>query len=76
MLKFPPFKEDVENYSNSCISEYVACHILASMGFNVQETLLGKYTLENNKTKTVCACKDFTENNYILKEFAELKIVL
>lgn len=73
MLKFPPFKEDVENYSNSCISEYVACHIFASMGFKVQETLLGKFTLENNKTKIVCACKDFTENDYILKEFAELK---
>ncbi len=46
---------------------------IKSIGFNVQETILGEYRLENNKTKIVCACKDFTTDGFILKEFAELK---
>lgn len=72
MLKFPPYSNDIISYSNSCISEYVSCQILNSIGFNVQETILGKYKVGNTE-KIVCACKDFTTNNFILKEFAELK---
>lgn len=33
------------SYSNSAFSEYISCHILESMGFDVQETLLGTLTL-------------------------------
>lgn len=74
MLKFPANKEEkeVNEYSNSCLSEYVTCHILESLGLNVQKTLLGTYSL-NGKEKVVVACKDFTSSGNVLKQFAELK---
>ena len=46
MIKFPPVNEKVVNdneYSNSCISEYISCHIMKAIGLNVQDTLLGTY---------------------------------
>lgn len=74
MLKFPGVKEGgVEHkYSNSCISEYVSCKIIKSIGLNVQETILGTYMV-NGEKKIVVACKDFTDNGKVLKQFAELK---
>lgn len=74
MLKFPAINQGVEEYeySNSCISEYLACHILETLGLNVQKTLLGEYTIQGNN-KIVVACKDFTNQTTILKQFAELK---
>lgn len=74
MLKFPSVNDGIveQEYSNSCISEYVTCHIIKTLGLNVQETLLGKYYLNGNE-KIVVACKDFTSNGTILKQFAELK---
>ena len=62
MLKFPPvpMKSKVMSYTNSCISEYLACHIFETLGFTVQETLLGTYTDKRGKEKIVVACKDFT----------------
>lgn len=74
MIKFPP-KPDRKNmisYTNSCISEYVACHIFESMGFNVQKTELGTVVLDG-KEKVVVACQDFVEEGYVLKEFALIK---
>ncbi|MDO5595011.1 MAG: CtkA family protein, partial [Eubacteriales bacterium] len=49
MLKFPPLatRNKAMSYSNGCLSEYLACHIFASMGFNTQETLLGTYTMND-----------------------------
>jgi len=75
MLKFPPqaSRNKAMSYANSCISEYISCQILKSMGFDVQETLLGTYTTENGKIHTVVACKDFTSREKRLIEFAELK---
>ena len=75
MLKFPPVlnKSKVMSYTNSCISEYIACHIFESLGFNVQETLLGTYTDKRGKEKVVVACKDFTAGGKRLMEFAHLK---
>lgn len=75
MLKFPPHpsKNKEMSYTNSCISEYVACHIFSMLGFKVQETLLGTYTDSRGKTKTVVACRDFTEDGRRLIEFAQLK---
>lgn len=75
MLKFPPVpsKNKVMSYSNSCMSEYLACHILASIGLTVQDTLLGTYTDKHGKEKIVVACKDFTVNGKRLMEFAHLK---
>lgn len=72
MLKFPSVKDNNDSYSNNCISEYITCHIIDSIGLNVQKTFLGKYTI-NGKEKIVVACKDFAQNGFVLKEFAELK---
>ena len=70
MLKFPPKpKKNIElSYANSCISEYVSCKILKTLGLNSQDTMLGKY---NNKI--VVACKDFRKKNEIFSDFASLK---
>lgn len=70
MLKFPPLakQNDAMHYSNSCISEYVACHIFAALGFETQETLLGWY-----RDKVAVACKDFETDGFVLKDFAHLK---
>lgn len=74
MLKFPAINEgiSVHGYSNSCISEYIACNIIKTLGLKVQETILGIYKINNNE-RIVVACKDFTSNGTIFKQFAELK---
>lgn len=73
MLKFPAIKEkEIDGYSNNCISEHIACRIINSLGLNTQQTLLGKYNI-NGVEKIVVACKDFTSNDNLLKQFAELK---
>ena len=61
MLKFPaPAPKNKElSYANSCISEYIGCHIFNSVGIAAQETLLGIYR-KNGAEKIVVACKDFT----------------
>lgn len=64
MLKFPAINEG--------ISEYIVCNILKTLGLNVQETILGRYRI-NEEEKIVVACKDFTTNGTILKQFAEFK---
>lgn len=71
MLKFPHNVKKQElgiTYNNSCISEYVGCHIFANLGFNTQETLLSTYN-----DKIVVACKDFVIDGYSLKNFYSLK---
>ena len=70
LLKFPPeAKRNSEmSYANSSFSEYIACHIMESLGLAVQETKLGTY-----KDKIVVACKDFAVNGYSMKDFAFLK---
>ena len=74
MLKFPSVNEGISEYgySNSCISEYITCNIVKTLDMNVQDTILGIYNLNGNK-KIVVACKDFTSNGNVLKQFAELK---
>ena len=75
MLKFPPApsRNKAMSYTNSCISEYLACHIFSVLGFKTQETLLGTYTDSRGKEKVVVACGDFTEGGKKLMEFAHLK---
>lgn len=75
MLKFPPApaKSKMMSYTNSCISEYLACHIFEALGFIVQETILGTYTDKRGREKIVVACKDFTADGKRLMEFAHLK---
>lgn len=70
MLKFAPHKQKdaAQPYTNSCVSEYLSCHILQSMGLNAQDTLLGTYA-----GKEVVACKDFTSIDSRLQSFATLK---
>ncbi|WP_163535148.1 HipA domain-containing protein [Helicobacter suis] len=72
MLKFPPKPKPSKkldmSYINSCFSEYIACHIIDSLGMSVQETLLGTY-----KDKVVVACKDFTGNVYQFVDFTSVK---
>ncbi len=75
MLKFPPIPtlSKTISYTNSCISEYLACHIFEMLGFKTQKTLLGTYTDQRGREKLVVACKDFTEDGKRLMEFAQLK---
>lgn len=70
MLKFPshPDKAGLLSYTNSCISEYLGCHILNVMGIPAQETLLGQYN-----GKRVVACKDMETSGFRLRDFASLK---
>lgn len=74
MLKFPSPSMRNKNisYTNGTVSEYLGCHILSSVGFETQETLLGTYNV-SGKEKIVVACKDFTENKYVVQDFASLK---
>lgn len=74
MLKFPSINEGINEhgYSNNCISEYISCNIIKTLGLNTQETILGTYNINGNP-KIVVACKDFTSNGSVLKQFAELK---
>lgn len=74
MLKFPQFpsRNKDMSYANSCISEYIGCHIFESVGIPVQETLLGVYR-RNGKEKIVVACKDVTSPGVVLQDFASLK---
>ena len=74
MLKFPVINEGISKhgYSNNCISEYISCNIMKTLGLKVQNTILGTYK-SNNIIKVVVACKDFTTKGGILKQFAELK---
>lgn len=74
MLKFPAINEGISQhgYSNNCISEYIACNIIRTLGLKVQETILGTYAINGNE-KIVVACKDFTSDGTVFKQFAELK---
>lgn len=74
MLKFPSLaqKNDDMSYSNSVISEYLACHIFNSISIPVQETVLGTYNLKG-KEKMVVACKDFATKGWVIQDFASLK---
>ena len=74
MLKFPaPSPKNKElSYANSCISEYIGCHIFNSVGIAAQKTLLGIYR-KNGAEKIVVACKDFTSPGIVLQDFASLK---
>lgn len=74
MIKFAPHTKDKNaiSYTNSCISEYIGCHIFNLLGIASQETLLGNYK-NNGKKYLVVACKDFTYPDKTLLEFAKIK---
>lgn len=74
MLKFPttPTVETRLSYVHNCFSEYIGCHIFNMLGINAQKTSLGVF-MNNNKLKIIVACEDFTDENFILQDFASLK---
>ena len=74
MLKLPnhSLKNPNLSYTNSCISEYLGCHIFNMLGVKAQETLLGTYTY-HGKTRNVVACKDFTSLDTVFSDFASVK---
>lgn len=76
LVKFPdPVREKNKNisYINNAFSEYIGSNIFKICGFEVQNTILGKYNY-NGKEKIVCACEDFTDNDNILYEFENLAL--
>lgn len=76
LVKFPdPVREKNKNisYINNAFSEYIGSNIFKICGFEVQNTILGKYNY-NGKEKIVCACEDFTNNENILYEFENLAL--
>lgn len=75
MLKFPAvFKiKEEKRYMNSCISEYIGCHIYDIIGIPVQETILGNYTLKNGRNSIVVACGDLTDEKKHLITFSCIK---
>ncbi|MEY8380637.1 HipA domain-containing protein [Ileibacterium valens] len=73
MLKFLVHsKQHPQEYSNSIISEYIGSQILNRIGLPTQNTVLGFYNVDK-KRKICVACKDFTQPNLILQDFASLK---
>lgn len=76
LVKFPdPVREKNKNisYINNAFSEYVGSNIFKIVGFETQNTVLGKY-FYNGKEKIVCACEDFTDEENILYEFESLAL--
>ena len=74
MLKFPPSaaeKPTALSYTNSCLCEHLASTIANMIGLKSQETRLG--TFVNGKTKTVCACRDFTSGGKVFYDFCSIK---
>lgn len=74
MLKLPmhALKNPNLSYTNSCISEYLGCHIFNILGVKAQDTILGIYKF-HGKVRNVVACKDFTSINTIFLDFASVK---
>lgn len=74
MLKLPshaPINQNL-SYANSCVSEYLGCHIFSILGIESQETILGKFNYKGIERIAV-ACKDFEVNGYKLMDFASVK---
>lgn len=72
LLKFS--SKNNGKYSNSVISEYIACHIFNLLGFSTQETLLGKY--KNGKKYLVVLVKILRNQIKYFMILLHLKILL
>ena len=73
ILKFPKTTRNLStavniSYTTSPLSEYIGSHIYSILGYDVHETMLG-----TKAGKLVVACRDFTDEKHILKEFREIK---
>lgn len=63
--------KDFTSYRNNVFSEYISCHIIDSIGLDVQNTKIGK-----NNNKLVVGCKDICgdiNNRKILFEFKDFE---
>ncbi|MCM1543594.1 MAG: HipA domain-containing protein [Blautia sp.] len=69
MLKLPEHQEkknDLQtSHVNNVLSEYLGSRIMASLGLDVHETILGLY-----HGQPAVACKDFAVGGYRLQEFS------
>ena len=74
MLKLPShaIKNPNMSYVNSCVSEYLGCHIFNLLGVEAQKTILGYYEYNNIKRIAVC-CMDFEKYGFKLIDFASVK---
>lgn len=74
--KIPDDKKNSLNssYTNSCLSEYIGCHIIQTLGLSVQETYLGIYTKRGSaEPRPVVACKNFLSKNEKLIQFKKIE---
>ena len=77
--KIPDEKRNSMNssYTNSAYSEHIGCEILKTMGFNVQDTLLGTYSMTSSKGEKrvypVVACKNFNVNGKSFIDFKKIE---
>lgn len=67
MLKFPSARN-----KRSTMNEFISCQIIKSMGIEVQETILGKYKIDDEDV-IVVACKDFTAGGWEFHDFASIR---
>lgn len=77
LLKFPdPIRETGReiSYINNAISEYIGCQIFKLAGFEVQDTILGKFVYDRGKEKIACACKDIRNAGETLIEMEKLQL--
>lgn len=72
--RIPERKQNSLNssYSNSAYSEYISCHVIETMGYEVQKTLLGTLRLMSasgtEQIYPVVACENFIpEDNYLVE---------
>jgi hypothetical protein len=75
MLKFPPSgaqKRTELSYTNSCVSEHIASSIFNILDVTAHDTTLGTFVVRD-KTKVVCACRDFTAGGKTLYDFCSIK---
>lgn len=74
-LKLPPqsTKRNAPlSYRNSCVTEYLGCHVFELAGIPVQETRLGTY-VHHGEEKLVVACRDFVPAGFVLGDFIGVK---
>lgn len=78
-LKFPKNASRMRNtkglsYVTSPLSEYIGSHIYQILGYDVHETILG-VCFDGKRYKTVCACKDFIndDKNELLIPYTALR---
>jgi len=73
LLKFPKTTKYLSSaasisYTTSPLSEYIGSHVYELLGYDVHKTMLGI-----KSGKMVVACRDFTDQTHILREFREVK---